>query len=85
MVVNSGLFFAASDKTVIDVGLPGTCTSFCWSGEGVVMKFTGPGVIYTQNRNPEDMHKLLNPYRGLDGGSGGGDGAGAALDAAGSA
>jgi len=61
--VHAGLFFAASDRTQIEIGLPGGCWSCLWSGEGIVMKFTGPATIFTQNRNPKDMYKLLNPYR----------------------
>jgi len=80
MSVNSGLFFAASDRTIIDIGLPGGCTSLLFSGEGVVMKFKGPAVVYTQNRNPQDMLKLLNPYQGLP--DNGGDGADAGAAAA---
>jgi uncharacterized protein (TIGR00266 family) len=80
-VVNTGLFFAASDKTQIEIGLPGGCKSCLFSGEGVVMKFRGPCTIFTQNRNPEDMKKLLNPYRGPEGGDGG-DGGGGAVAAA---
>jgi len=61
--INTGLFFAASDKTMFSVGCPGNCKSFCFSGEGFVMKFQGPLVLYTQNRDPNVMRKLLNPWR----------------------
>jgi len=63
MVVNNGLFFAASDKTNISIGLPGGCKSLLCSGEGIVMRFTGPCVVYTQNRDPITMMKLLNPWQ----------------------
>jgi len=82
MLCHTGLFFAASDKTAIDITMPGGCKSLCFSGEGLVMRFRGPCVIYTQNRNPDDMYKLLNPYQGLNGGSdGGGDAAAAGIGA----
>lgn len=81
MCVNNGLFFAASDKTQIEIGMPGGCKSLIFSGEGIVMKFTGPCVVYTQNRNPVDMYKLLNPWQGYDGEGGGSDSSGGAAGA----
>jgi len=69
-LVNTGLFFAASDKTPFEIALPGTCCSCLFGQEGFVMRFRGPCTIFTQNRNPTDMMKLLNPWRGLQGGDG---------------
>jgi len=56
------MFFAANEKMNIGVGWPGGCWSFCWSGEGWVMKFQGPCVVYTQNRDPDYFRRLLKPY-----------------------
>jgi uncharacterized protein (TIGR00266 family) len=84
--VNTGLFFAASEQTKFAVGCPGNLKSFCCSGEGFVMKFTGPAVIYTQNRDPKVMHKMLNPFPKNPLGDGKGDegAAGAVAGAVGS-
>lgn len=59
--VSTGLFFACSDKTAIQIGLAGGLTTCLCGGEGFVMKFTGPCVVYTQNRDAAIMYSLLNP------------------------
>lgn len=61
MFIDDGLFFAAHADTDIEVGIPGGCISCLYGGEGIVMKFHGPAVVYTQNRNPAIWNKLLNP------------------------
>lgn len=50
--VDNGLFFAAHEKTKIQIGLIGGVKSTCCSGEGLVMKFWGPCTIFTQSRDP---------------------------------
>lgn len=50
--VDNGLFFAANDKTKIQIGLVGGVKATCCSGEGLVMKFYGPCTIFTQSRDP---------------------------------
>jgi len=52
LFVDTSLFFAAHESTQIDVGTPGGLCTFCCGGEGFVMKFNGPCVIYTQSRDP---------------------------------
>jgi len=77
LYVNTGLFFAAVDDTPINVSIPGSCCpGFCCNGEDFVMVFTGPCIIYTQNRDPDVFMKLLNPIEQGQGGgeSPGGDG-----------
>jgi uncharacterized protein (AIM24 family) len=59
--LDNGLFFAANQKVDIGLGLPGSCISCCFGKEGVVMKFTGPCVVYSQNRSPHIWEKVLNP------------------------
>jgi len=59
--LDNGLFFAANELVNIGLGLPGGCISCCYGGEGVVMKFTGPCVVYSQNRSPAIWQKVLNP------------------------
>jgi len=76
LYVDTGLFFAASDKTTIDAGCVGGLITCLCGGEGIVMKFKGPNIIYTQNRNPRIWQKVLHPRhrkrRGAQGGQGGG-------------
>jgi uncharacterized protein (AIM24 family) len=59
--LDNGLFFAANEQVNIELGLPGGFISCCCGGEGVVMKFTGPCVVYSQNRSPHIWDKVLNP------------------------
>jgi len=74
LYVNTGLFFAASDTTPINITIPGSCfPGFCCNGEGFVIRFSGPCQVFTQNRDPDEFEKLLNPW---DGNQGGGDDAG---------
>jgi len=61
LLINTGLFFAANENTGIEIGLPGSCTTWCCGKEGFVMKFHGPAVVYTQNRDPGAFLDLLNP------------------------
>jgi len=58
-LVDNGLFFAANDKQKIAVtffgGMHGWwsgCKAANCSGEGLVMRFWGPCVIFTQSRDP---------------------------------
>jgi len=50
--VDHGLFFAAHESTKIRVQIAGGLKTFCCTGEGFVMKFIGPCVIFTQSRDP---------------------------------
>jgi len=61
MCVGHGLFFACTDDVKIEIGLPGGCTECICSGEGFVMKFHGPCTVYTQNRDPHTIKRILNP------------------------
>lgn len=80
-LIHTGLFFAAADNTNISAGMPGNCKSLCCSGEGFVLKIQGPSVVYTRNRDPWDMLKLLNPPPQPPQGGGGGDGGASAAGA----
>lgn len=55
--VDNGLFFAASSKTNIGITILGDIKTFCFGGEGFVMKFVGPCVVYTQTRDPMELYK----------------------------
>lgn len=61
LLVNTGLFFASTDDIPINVKLPGTCCDAQCNGEGWVMRFTGPCLIFTQNRDPDAFMRLLKP------------------------
>lgn len=56
LFVDNGLFFACHEKTKIKIGSVGGLKAFCCSGEGLVMKFFGPCVVFTQSRDPTIMH-----------------------------
>jgi len=62
MFVEPGLFFAASANTKFEIALAGDCVSCFCGREGFVMKFTGPNVVYTQNRNPLIWKSVLRPH-----------------------
>jgi len=61
LFIDGGLFFAASDKTVFDICLPGSVVSCLCGKEGFCMKFHGPCVVYTQNRHPGIWKRVLQP------------------------
>jgi len=61
LFLDNGLFFAANERVDIGLGLPGGCISCCFGGEGVVMQFKGPVVVYSQNRSPALWQRVLNP------------------------
>jgi len=66
LYVDTGLFFAAHESAQIDVGLPGGCYELCFSGEGTVMKFLGPAVIYTQSRDPKIFRRKFQLPEGTE-------------------
>jgi len=61
LFLDHGLFFAANDQTAIEAGLPGGLISCLYGGEGLVMKFKGPAVVYSQNRDAYIWNTLLRP------------------------
>lgn len=52
LCVSRGLFFAAHEKVELKIGYVGGLKNMCCSGASIVMKFSGPSVVYTQSRNP---------------------------------
>jgi len=60
-------FFAAHAATSIDLGMPGGLFGCCFGGEGLVMKFTGPMEVYSQNRDPYPWDRLFNAQKKRDG------------------
>lgn len=65
-IVDAGLFFACTEDVQISIGLAGGCYTCCCGGEGFVMKFRGPCSVYTQNRDPAEIMKLLKPPVQMD-------------------
>lgn len=72
LFVDTGLFFAAHADTKINIGCIGGLKTFLCSGEGLVMKFFGPCVIFTQSRDPALFRRLQQPQGGRGNGGGGG-------------
>jgi uncharacterized protein (AIM24 family) len=60
LFLDNGLFFAANEALNISLGMPGGCLGCMCGGEGLVMKITGPTVVYSQNRSPSTWKKILN-------------------------
>jgi len=59
LLVSKGLFFAAREDTIFDVGLIGQeCSGLlnllCTQG-GIVYRFKGPCVVYTQSKSPVQL------------------------------
>jgi len=52
LFVAGSLFFAAHESTDIEIGMPSGCCTLCFGGDGWIMKFQGPAVVYTQSRDP---------------------------------
>jgi uncharacterized protein (AIM24 family) len=59
LIVDGGLFFAAAADTNCEVTILGDPCTACCSGEGIVMKFQGPAVIYCQSRDPAVFRAML--------------------------
>ncbi|SPQ98145.1 unnamed protein product (mitochondrion) [Plasmodiophora brassicae] len=52
LMVENGLFFAAHESTRFRIGILGGLGTFCFGGEGFVMRFRGPAAVFTQSRDP---------------------------------
>jgi len=59
--VDNGLFFAAHENVKFNLAVVGGVTTCCCGGEGIVMAFHGPAVVYTQSRDPELWSALNAP------------------------
>lgn len=57
LTLDNGLFLCSHSSTKYDVSMLGSAKTALLSGEGIVMKFTGPCDLYTQGRS---VHNLLN-------------------------
>lgn len=61
-VVDTGVMMAFPANMQYRTSKVGGKKSFILGGEGIVMRFTGPGIIYTQNREMRLLATLLMPY-----------------------
>jgi uncharacterized protein (TIGR00266 family) len=59
--LDNGLFFAANEACPFELALPGGVVGWCYGGEGFTMRFKGPAVVYSQNRDPSIWKRLLKP------------------------
>jgi uncharacterized protein (TIGR00266 family) len=68
LIVSRGLFFAAREDTEFEVSLFGQeclgLKNVCCTGGGIVMKFHGPCVVYTQARSPIELMRMFGGYTG---------------------
>lgn len=56
--VNNGMFLASNITYTLEKAGK-TLTSSLFSGEGFMMKFVGPGVVYTQSRNFNEFSRII--------------------------
>lgn len=61
LLVDQALLFAVSEGTELELGLPGSCISCCFGGEGLVYRIKGPCSVYTANRNSAVWNAIINP------------------------
>jgi uncharacterized protein (TIGR00266 family) len=61
-VIDSGVMLAFESNMQYRASKVGGKKSFILGGEGIVMRFTGPGVVYTQNREMGLLASLITPY-----------------------
>ncbi len=58
-VVDNGHLVAWNTKYILERVASGGIISGLSSGEGLVCKFTGPGTVFMQTRNPVSSYLLL--------------------------
>jgi uncharacterized protein (AIM24 family) len=73
LLVDNGLFFAAHERTPIGITVVGNIVSFGCSGEGLVMYFNGPAVVYTKSRDDAIFKRNVEQQQNNQGGGGGFD------------
>lgn len=61
-VVDNGVMLAFQSHMQHKVSKVGGKKSFFLGGEGIVIRYTGPGIVYTQNREIGLLASLLVPY-----------------------
>ena len=61
-IVDNGHLVAFSSNTDYEIKKAGGWIASVFSGEGLVLEFTGPGTIYLQARNPGEFGKWLMAF-----------------------
>jgi uncharacterized protein (TIGR00266 family) len=61
-VVDTGVMMAYTAGMEYKISKVGGKKSFVLGGEGLVIRYTGPGVVYTQNREIGLLASLITPY-----------------------
>ena len=69
-IVNNERFFACDAGVQYELSSIGGVKSFLFGGEGFVMKFRGPCVVWTQSRGPAQFAAALGEYLPKSGGNG---------------
>jgi len=64
LIVDTGHLVAFSESLDFMFGPLSSITTAALSGEGIVAKFTGPGVVYVQTRAEKDFRSWIAPERG---------------------
>lgn len=62
LVVDNGVMLAFQSSMEYKISKVGGKKSFLLGGEGLVMRYQGPGVVYTQNREIGALASLLKPF-----------------------
>lgn len=62
-MIDNGHLVAWNAKYVMERAASGGIISGFSSGEGLVCKFTGPGTVYLQTRNPGAFTAFMNGQR----------------------
>lgn len=63
VIVDTGHLVAWSETCEMNIGLLGGALTSALSGEGLVARLTGPGVVYTQTRAEQEFKEWLFPSR----------------------
>lgn len=61
-IVDNGVMLAFQSHMEYSLSKVGGKKSFILGGEGVVIKYKGPGIVYTQNRDIGALASLLKPF-----------------------
>lgn len=62
LIVDNNAVVAWTEGMGVELTLPAGCCASCLSGEGIVLRFTGPGTIFVQTRSLAAFARALAPY-----------------------
>lgn len=63
LVVDTGHVVAFTETMKFEIGPLGSVATAALSGEGIVARFTGPGLVYIQTRAERDLRNWILPDR----------------------